>query len=137
PETLEFLTVVADGDLLVGRPPDWFGEYVFGGFVIAQAIAAATTDAPEGRRLHSLHCYFLRPVSTASSVAYDVAPVRDGRSFTTRRLAASQEGKAVLDMSCSFTADTDGYAYDLRKGEPPPSVEDLTVEQGPGPWAAG
>src|SRR5205807_1557326 len=84
------------------------GDYLFGGFVIAQAIVAATRDAPEGRRLHSLHAYFLRPVLVAHEILYGVRPVREGRTFTTRRLEASQDGKAVLDMSCSFTADTQG-----------------------------
>ncbi len=66
-ETLEFLAVRPDGTepgAWVGETRTWFGEHLFGGFVIAQAIAAATRDAPEGRRLHSVHAYFLRPVTT-------------------------------------------------------------------------
>ncbi|TML40940.1 MAG: hypothetical protein E6G27_08940 [Actinobacteria bacterium] len=139
-ETLEFLTLRpgVDGGTWVGRAPGWFGDYLFGGFVIAQAIVAATRDAPEGRRLHSLHAYFLRPVLVAHEILYGVRPVREGRTFTTRRLEASQDGKAVLDMSCSFTADTDGgYVYDLpaRSEVPPPS--EVELEPGPGPWIAG
>src|SRR5687767_15161743 len=63
-ETIDLLTLSPedDGETWAGVPPAWFGEYVFGGVVVAQAIAAATRDAPAGRRLHSLHAYFLRPV---------------------------------------------------------------------------
>jgi acyl-CoA thioesterase-2 len=139
-ETLDFLTVRSydgAGDTWVGEPPTWFGDYLFGGFVIAQAIIAATRDAPEGRRLHSMHAYFLRPASAAQEISYRVRPLREGRTFTTRHLEASQGGKPVLDMSCSFTADTDGYVYDLPGGREIPSREGVPLEQGPGPWVAG
>jgi acyl-CoA thioesterase II len=139
-EMLAFLTVrpAGDGgDTWVGDAPDWFGDYLFGGFVVAQAIVAATRNAPEGRRLHSMHAYFLRPVAAAKVVSYQVRPIREGRAFTSRHLEATQEGKAVLDMSCSFTADTDGYVYDLPGGRDIPSPEALELEQGPGPWVAG
>ena len=121
-ETLEFLTVRPHGDTgdrWVGDAPAWFGDVLFGGFVIAQAIIAATRNAPHGRRLHSLHAYFLRPVVAASSIDYVVRPIREGRSFTSRHVDASQDGKPVLDLSCSFTADTDGYVYDLPGGTVP------------------
>lgn len=139
-ETLEFLTVRPQGDggdEWVGEAPAWFGDYLFGGFVIAQAIIAATRNAPEGRRLHSLHAYFLRPVFATESIEYRVRPIREGRSFTSRHVEASQAGKPVLDLSCSFTADTDGYVYDLPSARGVPAPEELVVEQGPGPWVAG
>ncbi len=139
-ETLEFLHVRPDGGegegAWIGAPPTWFGDYLFGGFVIAQAIIAATRNAPEGRRIHSMHAYFLRPVSAAKAISYNVRPLREGRTFTTRHLEASQDGKPVLDMSCSFTADTDGYLYDLSGRHDIPSPDELAVEQGPGPWVA-
>ena len=99
-ETLEFLTVRSDGDgdRWVGEAPSWFGDVLFGGFVVAQAIIAATRNAPPGRRLHSLHAYFLRPVVAARSIAYTVRPIRDGRSFTSRHVDASQDGKPVLEL---------------------------------------
>src|SRR4051794_18640455 len=59
-DTLAFLTLRSDGgDGWIGDAPEWFGDILFGGFVIAQAITAATRNPPEGRRLHSLHAYFL------------------------------------------------------------------------------
>ena len=136
-ETLKYLTVRPGPDgAWIGEAPDWFGEYLFGGFVIAQAIVAATRNPPEGRRLHSLHAYFLRPVTSRLPIRYDVSPIRDGRSFNTRRVGADQDGKPVLDLSCSFTADSDGYVYDLpaRTAAPPPDA--FPIETGPGPWVA-
>ena len=138
-ETLAFLTVRpgARDHTWEGDAPDWFGEYLFGGFVIAQGIIAATRDQADDRRLHSLHAYFLRPVMSAKPVAYTVETIRDGRTFNTRRVRAAQDGKPALDLSCSFTADADGYVYDLpaRRDAPPPSA--LPIEEGPGPWVAG
>jgi acyl-CoA thioesterase-2 len=136
-ETIEFLTLHRSGrGEWVGEAPAWFGDVLFGGFVIAQVIVAATRDAPEGRRLHSMHAYFLRPVLAAHPIVYDVQPLREGRSFTSRHVRASQDGKPVLDMTCSFTADTDGYIYDLPGRRDVPLPDDLVVEQGPGPWTA-
>ncbi len=137
-ETLDFARVEpCDGDgEWVGDAPAWFGDYLFGGFVIAQAIIAATRDAPEGRRLHSLHAYFLRPVVAGKAISYRTRPVRDGRSFTTRHLDVAQDGKPVLELSCSFTFDTDGYVYDLPPRAPVPPRDAFEVEPGPGPWVA-
>jgi acyl-CoA thioesterase-2 len=138
-ETLELLRVRpgdGDGREWVGETPDWFGEYLFGGFVIGQAIVAATRNPPEGRRLHSMHAYFLRPVLAGRAVTYRVRPVREGRSFASRHLEASQDGKPVLEMACSFTADTHGYVYDLPGAAVPPP-DGLVLESGPGPWVAG
>src|SRR5687767_3712625 len=81
-ETIRFLTVRPDdrndGDGWIGDSPEWFGEYLFGGFVMAQAVHAATRNAPEGRRIHSLHAYFLRPVRTGLPVSYRSTPLREG-----------------------------------------------------------
>ena len=138
-ETLEYLTLRpgADANTWTGDAPNWFGEILFGGFVIAQAIIAATRNAPAGRRLHSLHAYFLRPVLADQPIAYDVQPIREGRAFATRHVIASQGGKAALEMACSFTTDTDGYVYDLPGHHDVPAPESLPAEPGPGPWVAG
>src|SRR3954447_22883120 len=115
-EMLAFLTVEpgATDHEWIGPPPHfWVGDVLFGGLVISQALVAATRDAPEGRRLHSMHAYFLRPALSSTPITYSVDPIRDGRSFTSRRLRATQGGKDVLEMTYSFTADTDGYVYDL------------------------
>jgi acyl-CoA thioesterase-2 len=139
-ETIAFLTVRPDGDGgWTGDPPDWFGEYLFGGFVIAQAMIAATRDAPDGRRLHSLHAYFLRPVTSKGPLSYRVRALRDGRTFTTRRVEVSQFDNPVLDLTCSFGADLDGdvYEYDLPGASAAPAPAAFVPEPGPGPWVAG
>jgi acyl-CoA thioesterase-2 len=137
-DTLEFLTVkptVGDGRW-VGEPPTWFGEYLFGGFVIAQAIIAATREAPPGSRLHSMHAYFLRPATSREPITYQVEAVREGRSFTARGVHAAQRNKAILEMLCSFASDLDGYVYDLPGRQDIARPADLRTEQGPGPWVA-
>jgi acyl-CoA thioesterase-2 len=133
-ETLEFMTVRPEGDGWVGATPSWFGEYLFGGFVVAQAVYAATRTAPEGRRMHSLHAYFLRPVVAGPSVFYRAESVRDGRSFATRRLDATQEEKPVMSMTCSFTEDADGYEYEMPLAREVAGPDAFPIETGPGPW---
>jgi acyl-CoA thioesterase II len=133
-EAIEFLTVRPQGDGWIGDTPTWFGEHLFGGFVIGQAVHAATRTAPEGRRIHSLHAYFLRAVAAGKPLSYRVASVREGRSFATRHLQATQDGKPVLAMMCSFTADTDGYEYELPSGQGVPDPDQLAVSAGPRPW---
>jgi acyl-CoA thioesterase II len=140
-ETLAFLTLRPAGerdDVWIGDAPDWFGDYLFGGFVIAQSIIAATRNAPEGRRLHSLHAYFLRPVFAGKSLAHEVRPIREGRAFTSRHVEVCQDGKPVLDLTCSFSADInrDVYVYDLPARHEVPAPAELEPEQGPGPWVA-
>lgn len=138
-ETLEFLRLRPDGedpDRWVGDAPQWFGEYLFGGFVIAQAIVAATRSLAGGRRLHSMHAYFLRPVVSGAAIEFRLAWLREGRTFSTRRVAASQGGKPVLDVTCSFSADGDGYVYDLPYPHELPAPDEVGLEQGPGPWVA-
>lgn len=133
-EALEFVTVRSDGEGWVGMAPTWFGEYVFGGCVIGQAVFAATRSAPEGRRMHSLHAYFLRPAVGGQPISYRIASIREGRTFATRRLEATQEGAHLLSMMCSFTADTDGYEYELPIARDVPGPEEREVRPGPGPW---
>lgn len=133
-DTIEALTLRRDGDAWSGEMPTWlWGPVVFGGFAVAQAVAAVTRDAPDGRRLHSLHAYFLRPVMGGKAVSYRMSPVKDGRTLTSRRLDASQEGKPVLSMMCSFGADTDGYEYEAGMPDDVPDPTDLSVET-LGPW---
>jgi acyl-CoA thioesterase II len=136
-ETLRHLAIdrAADGSLRA-TTPGWFGEYLFGGFVLAQAVAAGCEFAPPDRRLHSLHAYFLRPVKANASITYSGGLLREGRSFATAQLEAEQDGKAVLSMLASFTADDAGYEYDLGRRETLPELDESAVESGPGPWVA-
>jgi acyl-CoA thioesterase-2 len=137
-ETIEYLRVrpAGDGavDRFVGEAPTWFGEVLFGGFVVGQAISAALRTAPDGRRMHSLHSYFLRPVLAGAPLSYTVTPIRDGRTFTSRRIDVAQNGAPVYAMTCSFTADTGGGEYEMPLPQPVPDPETLELQPGPGPW---
>ncbi|HEY3607221.1 MAG TPA: acyl-CoA thioesterase II [Pseudonocardiaceae bacterium] len=97
---------------------------VFGGQVAGQALIAAGRTVPADRRVHSLHAYFIRPGDPSIPIVYEVDRIRDGRSFTTRRITAIQRGKAIFALSASFQVDEPG----MEHGEPMPDVpapEDL------------
>ena len=83
---------------------------IFGGHVIAQALAAAYRTV-EGRLCHSLHAYFIRPGDPSIPVIYSVDRARDGGSFTTRRVVALQRGKQILNMSASFHVEEPGWDH--------------------------
>jgi acyl-CoA thioesterase-2 len=86
-------------------------EHVFGGQVLAQAIAAAyrTVEAPH--QLHSVHAYFLRAGDWNIPILYEVDRIRDGRSFTTRRVVAIQHGRAIFDMALSWQKSEPGLTH--------------------------
>ncbi|OLF04894.1 acyl-CoA thioesterase II [Actinophytocola xinjiangensis] len=75
---------------------------VFGGQVAGQALVAAGRTVPPERKVHSLHAYFIRPGDPSIPIVYEVDRIRDGRSFTTRRVVAVQRGKAIFSLSASF-----------------------------------
>src|SRR5215475_14279596 len=85
-----------------GRSPDENRQRVFGGQVAGQALVAAGRTVPADRPVHSLHAYFIRPGDPTVPLIYTVDRVRDGRSFTTRRVTAVQHGKAIFTLSASF-----------------------------------
>lgn len=92
---------------------------VFGGQVAAQALVAASRTVPSERRVHSLHSYFLRPGDMQAPILYSVDRIRDGRSFTTRRVIAVQHGEAIFNMSASFQVPEEGVEHGLRMPEAP------------------
>lgn len=93
---------------------------VFGGQVAAQALVAACRTVPEDRLPHSLHSYFLRPGDPGAPIVYDVDRIRDGRSFTTRRVVAIQHGQPIFHLSASFQTHEEG----LEHQEPMPDAPD-------------
>ncbi|GAA1004106.1 acyl-CoA thioesterase [Streptomyces sp. F-3] len=84
---------------------------VFGGQVAAQALVAAGRTVPEDRHAHSLHAYFLRPGDPGAPIVYSVDRIRDGRSFTTRRVVAVQHGQPIFHLSASFQVPEDGLDH--------------------------
>jgi acyl-CoA thioesterase II len=101
-----------------GRSPDERVQRVFGGQVAGQALVAAGRTVPEDRPVHSLHAYFIRPGDPTVPLVYTVDRVRDGRSFTTRRVTAIQHGKAIFTLSASFHHPEQG----LEHAMPMPAV---------------
>jgi acyl-CoA thioesterase-2 len=91
--------------------PDEERQRVFGGQVAGQALVAAGRTVDDGRRVHSLHAYFLRPGDTSVPVVFEVDRIRDGRSFTARRVVAIQHGKAIFHLSASFQLEQDGIEH--------------------------
>ena len=77
-------------------------QRVFGGQVAGQALVAAGRTVPADRPVHSMHAYFIRPGDPTVPIIYMVDRVRDGRSFTTRRVSAVQHGKTIFTLSASF-----------------------------------
>ncbi len=94
---------------------------VFGGQALGQALSAAMYTLGEERQVHSLHAYFLRPGDVKKPIVYDVDRIRDGTSFTTRRVRAIQSGQAILAMTASFQIEEDGFDHaDVMPEAPPP-----------------
>ena len=105
-------------NLFRGQSRDLGGKAVFGGQVIGQALVAGTRTV-EGRWPHSLHAYFLRPGDMARPIVYEVDRVRDGKSFTARRVQAIQGGEVLLSMICSFQVPEPGFEHQAPMPEVP------------------
>jgi acyl-CoA thioesterase-2 len=103
-------------NLFRGVSPPQSPTRVFGGQVAGQALVAAGRTVPDDREVHSLHAYFIRPGDPRIPIVYKTERVRDGRSFTTRRVLAIQRGEAIFALSASFQLPQEG----LEHSEPPP-----------------
>jgi acyl-CoA thioesterase-2 len=101
---------------------------LFGGQVLGQSLVAAQgTVAKECGQPHSMHGYFLRAGTSSTPVIYDVDRIRDGKSFSTRRVVAIQNGKAIFNMAISFHRQEAGFSHQVEALDmpPPPNAEDL------------
>ena len=94
-------------------------QRVYGGQVIGQALVAASRTVADDRQAHSLHGYFLRAGDKDKPILYKVDRIRDGKSFTTRRVMAVQHGKAIFTMSISFQVTEDGLSHQFPMPETP------------------
>lgn len=115
-----------DKYLFIGRSPR-FPPRVFGGQVLAQSLNAAIRTVDESQRTpHSMHAYFLRPGNPKKQIVYEVDPIRDGRSFTTRRVVAKQDGVAIFNTSISFHLPEEGFdhQFDMPDVPGPDELED-------------
>ncbi len=120
-------------DIFRGRQAVHSGQRVFGGQVAGQALVAAGRTVDADRAVHSLHAYFLRPGDPALPIVYEVDRIRDGRSFTTRRVVAVQHGKAIFHLSASFMLAEVGleHAAAMPDVPAPEGLETLTARMAP------
>jgi acyl-CoA thioesterase II len=95
-------------------------QRVYGGLVLGQSLVAAALTVDENRPIHSLHGYFLLAGDPEREIVYDVERIRDGGSFTTRRVRAIQHGRAIFSMSASFHKPETGYEHQSQMPDVPP-----------------
>ena len=113
-----------DSDLFLGHPGDGKGR-LFGGMVAAQSTMAAFRTAEEAGALHSLHAYFLRGGSYDQPIRFVVHRIRDGRTYTTRRVVAHQSGEAIFSLAASFTRPEEGGEHQTTEMPEVPPPESL------------
>ncbi|MFF5935629.1 acyl-CoA thioesterase II [Streptomyces sp. NPDC012508] len=129
PEALDALLDLLDleqieQNLFRGQSRSAVVPRVFGGQVAAQALVAAGRTVPEDRLAHSLHAYFLRAGDPGAPIVYTVDRIRDGRSFTTRRVVAVQHGRPIFHLSASFQTYEEGleHQYEMPAAPDPESL---------------
>jgi acyl-CoA thioesterase-2 len=101
-------------NLFRGRSQDLGFRQLFGGQVLGQSLSAASQTVEDERHVHSLHGYFLRPGDASLPVVYQVDRVRDGGSFSTRRVSAIQKGQPIFTCSASFQYDEKGFEHQTQ-----------------------
>lgn len=102
---------------------------VYGGQVLAQSIIAASRTVPDGRTPHSMHGYFLRPGNASAGITFSVDRIHDGRSFSTRRTQAFQEGLPIFSMISSFQDDDPGVEHQRSMPEGIPHPDEIGVDE--------
>lgn len=112
-------------NLFRGQSQDLGWGQVFGGQVLGQALSAAAKTVPSDRPVHSFHGYFLLTGKVDKPIVYDVDRIRDGGSFTTRRVNAIQNGHAIFSMSASFQREEQGFEHQAQMPQvaPPESLK--------------
>ena len=116
--SVEQLTV----DTFQGDSHDLGWGTVFGGQVLGQGVMAASNTVPDDRFVHSLHAYFLRPGKVDRPVSYEIDRIRDGRSFTTRRVVGLQDDRPIFNLAASFQVVEEGLEHqDEMPNAPKPS----------------
>lgn len=124
-ETLDLEEIELNHYLATSPNEGW--QRVYGGQVIGQALVAASRTVSTDRSAHSLHGYFLRAGDTDIPILYKVDRIRDGKSFTTRRVVAVQRGQAIFTMSISFQVDEGGLNHQFDMPDVP-GPDDLQTE---------
>ncbi len=110
-------------NLFRGESRDIGSRAVFGGQVLGQSLRAAVKTVDENRLPHSMHAYFILPGDIKAPIIYDVDRIRDGGSFTTRRVIAIQHGRAIFNMSASFQIKEEGVEHQIEMPNVTPPEE--------------
>ncbi|MBR2690660.1 MAG: acyl-CoA thioesterase II [Aquamicrobium sp.] len=118
-----------EDNLFRGRSPQTDWQRVFGGQTIAQALVAAQRTVEPDRHVHSLHGYFMRPGDTKLPIIYEVDRIRDGSSFTTRRVVAVQHGQAIFSLEASFQLDEGGLEHQIPMPRDVPEPDTLMTQR--------
>ena len=105
--------------LFRGQSQDLGFGHVFGGQVMGQALSAAKQTVPAERKVHSLHSYFLRAGDEKLPIVYEVENMRDGGSFSARRVSAIQKGRPIFHMTCSFQEPEEGFSHQAMMPQVP------------------
>jgi acyl-CoA thioesterase-2 len=116
-------------NLYRGRSPKVNWQRVFGGQTIAQALVAAQRTVEPGRPVHSLHAYFMLPGDTTVPIVYQVDRIRDGGSFTTRRVVAVQHGQAIFSLEASFQVEEEGLEHQFAMPDDVPPPDSLRTQR--------
>jgi acyl-CoA thioesterase-2 len=124
-ELLDLETI--DVNLFRGIQPDTLLQRVFGGQVAAQSLVAGVRTVEPPLSVHSLHSYFLLPGDPAVPIVYDVERMRDGRSFSTRRIVARQHGRPIYFMTASFQVPEVGFDHQDEMPEVPSPAEAVDI----------
>jgi len=114
-----------DEDIFIGPSQKQPRQRVFGGQVLAQSLVAGSRTVPKGRGVHSMHGYFLRPGDANQPITFGVQRLRDGRSFSARRVHAYQDGTPILSMIASFQDEDEGIEHQSQMPAGIPDPESL------------
>jgi len=111
---IQFLEVEQmDRYLFIGKSPRQ-PPRIFGGQVLAQSLSAANRTVEEDRLAHSMHAYFMRPGNPEKQIVYEVQPLRDGKSFTTRLVIAKQDGEPIFNTTISYQVAEEGLQHQIE-----------------------
>jgi len=116
-------------NLFRGRSPSTSWQRVFGGQTIAQSLVAAQRTVEPVRRVHSLHGYFMLGGDPKTPIIYEVDRIRDGGSFTTRRVVAIQHGRAIFSLEASFQVPEEGLEHQIDRPLDVPDPDDLPSQR--------
>ena len=128
PELIQLLNIErAEENLFIAKHPEGREGRLYGGQIMAQALMGAMRTVPDDRYVHSIHGYFLRPGNPGTPAIIRVERLRDGGSFSTRRVIVQQEGQPIFTLDSSFQIEEESFThqFDMPKELEPPAIEKI------------